>query len=171
MSKPFDLVVRGGLVVTPRSRAPLDVYVREGQIVSLESREQRHAASRVINAEGLLVLPGMVDTHVHLMDPGDDSREDFPSGSAAAACNGVTTIIEHTHGWPVTTVSRLAEKRDYLRGRSYVDFGLAAHVWPDHLAELAPLWRAGVAFFKIFTCETHGVPAIMPTLCLKCSAP
>jgi allantoinase len=166
MSKPFDLVVRGGLVVTPRGRAPLDVYVREGQVMTLESRDQRHLASRVIEAEDLLVLPGMVDTHVHLMDPGDESREDFPSGSAAAACNGVTTIIEHTHAWPVSTVSRLAEKRDYLQGRSYIDYGLAAHVWPDHLAELASLWRAGVTFFKIFTCATHGVPATHADLML-----
>ena len=58
MSKPFDLVVRGGLVITPRGRAPLDVYVRERQVVTLESRDHRHAASRVIDAEDLLVLPG-----------------------------------------------------------------------------------------------------------------
>jgi dihydroorotase (multifunctional complex type) len=106
----------------------------------------------------------MVDTHVHLMEPGDESREDFPSGTAAAASNGVTTIIEHTHGWPVISAARLAEKREALRGRSYVDFGLAAHVWPDRLAEIPILWRAGVAFFKIFTCETHGVPAIRADL-------
>lgn len=167
MSDSFDLVVRGGLVVTARGRAPLDVYVREGQVVTLESRHQKHRATRVIDAEGLLVLPGMVDTHVHLMDPGDQSREDFPSGTAAAACNGVTTIIEHTHGWPVTTVGRLTEKREYLCGRSYVDFGLAAHVWPDHLPDLRTLWRAGAAFFKIFTCETHGVPAIHADLMLE----
>jgi dihydroorotase-like cyclic amidohydrolase len=109
----------------------------------------------------------MVDTHVHLMDPGDDSREDFPSGSAAAARNGVTTIVEHTHSWPITTVDRLAEKREYLHGRSYIDFGLAAHVWPDRLPELPALWRAGITFFKIFTCETHGVPAIHADLMLE----
>ena len=61
----------------------------------------------------------------------------------------------------------MLRKRDYLRGRSYVDYGLAAHVWPDHLAELASLWRAGVTFFKIFTCETHGVPAIHADLMLE----
>lgn len=164
MTDPFDLAVRGGLVVTPGSRAPLDIYVRGGQVAALEPRHERHGAARVIDADGLLVLPGMVDTHVHLMDPGDESREDFPSGTAAAACNGVTTIVEHTHSWPVTTVSRLAEKRAHLRGRSYTDFGLAAHVWPDRLPELPALWRAGVTFFKVFTCETHGVPAIRADL-------
>lgn len=164
MSNAFDLAVRGGLVVTSRGRAPLDIYVRDGQIAALESRSRRHQAASDIDAQGLLVLPGMVDTHVHLMEPGDESREDFPSGTAAAAINGVTTIVEHTHGWPVTSATRLAQKRDALRGRSYVDFGLAAHVWPDRLAELPALWRAGVTFFKIFTCETHGVPAIRADL-------
>jgi len=167
MSDAFDLVVRGGLVITPRGRAPLDIYVCEGKVMTLEPRHRRHKASQVIDAEGLLVLPGMVDTHVHLMDPGDDSREDFPSGSAAAACNGVTTIVEHTHSWPITTVDRLAEKREYLHGRSYIDFGLAAHVWPDRLPELPALWRAGITFFKIFTCQTHGVPAIHADLMLE----
>ncbi|PZS39579.1 MAG: hypothetical protein DLM62_07520 [Pseudonocardiales bacterium] len=164
MSNAFDLAVRGGLVVTPKGRAPLDIYARDGKIAALESRSRRHQAAREIDAQGLLVLPGMVDTHVHLMEPGDASREDFPSGTAAAASSGVTTIVEHTHGWPVTSTARLTEKREALRGRSYVDFGLAAHVWPDRLAELPALWRAGITFFKIFTCETHGVPAIRADL-------
>jgi allantoinase len=164
MSSSFDLAVRGGLVVTSKGRSPLDIYVRDGRVAALEAQGRRHQAASGIDAHGLLVLPGMVDTHVHLMEPGDESREDFPSGTAAAASNGVTTIVEHTHGWPVISVTRLAEKREALRGRSYVDFGLAAHVWPDQLAELPGLWRAGVTFFKIFTCETHGVPAIRADL-------
>jgi allantoinase len=164
MSNAFDLAIRGGLVVTSKGRSPLDIYVRDGRVAALEAPGRRHQAASDIDAHGLLVLPGMVDTHVHLMEPGDESREDFPSGTAAAASNGVTTIVEHTHSWPVTSVTRLAEKREALRGRSYVDFGLAAHVWPDQLAELPALWRAGVTFFKIFTCETHGVPAIRADL-------
>jgi dihydroorotase (multifunctional complex type) len=107
----------------------------------------------------MYVLPGMVDTHVHLMDPGDTSREDFPTGSAAAVASGVTTIVEHTHSWPVTTVARMREKRAHVDGRSHADYGLAAHVWTDNSGELPALWSEGVAYFKIFTCETHGVPA------------
>ena len=63
----------------------------------------------------------MVDTHVHLMEPGDPTRENFLAGSSAAAASGVTTVVEHTHSWPVTTVRRLAEKRAVLSGRSHVD--------------------------------------------------
>ncbi|HZO96978.1 MAG TPA: dihydroorotase family protein [Gaiellaceae bacterium] len=154
----FDLAVRDGLVVGPSGRRRATVYVRGGR-VALVSHEHLPAA-REVDASDLLVLPGMVDTHVHFMDPGDPEREDFPSGTAAAACAGVTTVIEHTHARPVRTAAELAEKREHLAGRSLVDFGLAAHAWPEHLGELEGLWRAGAAYVKAFTCSTHGVPGL-----------
>ncbi len=163
----FDLAVRGGTVVTARGRARLDVYAAGGRIAALRAAGAPGLDARqVVDASGHYVLPGMVDSHVHLMDPGDAAREDFPTGSGAAALQGVTTIVEHTHGWPVTTVERLREKVAHLEGRSYVDYGLAAHLWPEHLDQLAPLWAAGVTFFKIFTCDTHGIPALGADLLL-----
>ncbi len=164
-TSPFDLAVRGGTVVSSHGRAPLDVYVREKRVAALcPAAAPGLPALHVVDATGLLVLPGMVDTHVHLMDPGDTGREDFPSGTAAAVLQGVTTIVEHTHAWPVTTPARLAEKLAHVDGRSHVDYGLAAHVWPERVGDLEALWRAGVTFFKIFTCTTHGVPALRPDL-------
>ncbi|MGH9102290.1 MAG: dihydroorotase [Acidimicrobiales bacterium] len=162
MSAGADLAVRGGTVVTSRGRSRVDVYMQGGTITALASPSRPQPARAELDATGLLVLPGMVDTHVHLMEPGDGSREDFPSGTAAALHQGVTTIVEHTHGWPVTSADRLSEKLAHVRGRSHVDYGLAAHVWPDRLDQLAPMWSGGVSFFKIFTCETHGVPALGP---------
>ena len=148
----------GGMVVSPSGRTITNLYIRGGTVAFVD--DAVHEAIETIDAVGFLVLPGMVDTHVHLMDPGDSTREDFPSGSAAAAASGVTTIIEHTHGWPLRSVEDLDEKVAHLTGRSKVDFGLAAHVWADRVSEMLSLWEAGVAFFKIFTCTTHGVPAI-----------
>ncbi len=103
---------------------------------------------------------GWLTAHVHLMDPGPTEREDFPTGTRAAAARGVTTIIEHTHAHPIRSVADLADKVVYLDGRSNVDFALAAHTWPDLIGDLPDLWAAGVAFFKMFTCTTHGVPAL-----------
>lgn len=160
MSERFDLAVKGGTIVGPKGRAQLDVYIRGGRIAALAPASEGLPAARELDAAGQLVLPGGVDTHVHFMDPGDPSREDFMTGSAAAAARGVTTVVEHTHGWPVNTAARLAEKIEHLEGRSHVDYGLAAHVWPEHIDELAGIWRGGATFFKAFTCETHGVPAI-----------
>ena len=151
-----DLTIEGGTVVTPRGRARLNVHVREGRVVALSPERAR--AAETVDAGGLYVLPGMVDTHVHLMDPGATEREDFPSGTAAAAASGVTTILEHTHAHPVRTVEDLRAKREHLRGRALVDYGLAAHAWPGYEEQVGPLWQAGVAFFKLFTCTTHGVP-------------
>jgi dihydroorotase (multifunctional complex type) len=118
------------------------------------------ASGIVVDASGLIVLPGMVDTHVHLMDPGPTEREDFPHGTRAAAARGVTTIVEHTHARPVRTSEDLAEKIGHLRGRSNVDFGLAAHLWPEDIPGMGAIWEAGISFFKIFTCTTHGVPGL-----------
>jgi len=119
---------------------------------------ERQLARESVDASGLLVMPGMVDAHVHFMDPGDPSREDFPTGTAGAACAGVTSVVEHTHAAPVISAEDLVEKREYLRTRSRVDFALAAHAWPDRIDEVAGVWRAGASYIKAFTCTTHGVP-------------
>lgn len=153
----FDLIVKGGLLVTPDGRHIADLGISEGRFVAVG---ELPVSGTVVDASGLIVLPGMVDTHVHLMDPGPTEREDFPTGTAAAAARGVTTIVEHTHAWPVRSVESLAEKRHHLEGRANVDYALAAHLWPEDVNGMAALWRAGVTFFKIFTCTTHGVPAV-----------
>ena len=152
----LDLLIRGGTVLTPEGRRRLDVGVAGDRIVHLGSDSP--SSRRTVDAQGLLVLPGGIDTHVHLMDPGSTEREDFPTGTAAAAVAGVTTVVEHSHGSPVRTPDDLADKRRYLEGRSRVDYGLAAHAWPGQAGEVERLWDAGVTFFKVFTCTTHGVP-------------
>jgi dihydroorotase (multifunctional complex type) len=152
----FDLGIENGEVVRGSGRRRLNLYVTQGRISAIS--DERRPARRTRDADGLLVLPGMVDTHVHLMDPADTSREDFPTGTLAAANAGVTTIVEHTHAAPVREPAELQEKLAYLAGRSRVDYGLAAHAWPDRIDVVGSLWRRGVAFFKAFTCTTHGLP-------------
>lgn len=149
----------GGDVVTPAGIIRGSLTAEDGRITGIGDVPPR---GEVIDATGLILMPGGVDTHVHLMDPGPTEREDFPHGTRAAAARGVTTIVEHTHAHPIREVPDLHEKRMHLRGRSNVDFGLAAHVWPDRVSHIPELWAAGVAFFKIFTCTTHGVPGIDP---------
>lgn len=153
-----DLTVKGATIVTPAGSQRADIATRDGSIVAVQP--DLEAVGSVVDGSGLLVLPGMVDTHVHLMDPGPTEREDFPTGTAAAAARGVTTVVEHTHAHPIREPADLTDKLRYLRDRSYVDFGLAAHVWPDRIDRLEALWAGGITFFKIFTCTTHGVPGI-----------
>lgn len=151
-----DLLIAGGTVVSPDGRRPANLAVTAGRITYVGPDQP--SAGETVDAAGLLVMPGGVDTHVHLMDPGSTEREDFPTGTGAAAASGVTTIIEHSHGQPVRTVDDLRDKVRYLRDRSNVDFGLAAHAWPGSSDNVEDLWAAGVSFFKVFTCTTHGVP-------------
>jgi dihydroorotase (multifunctional complex type) len=155
-----DLGIEGGEVVTPQGRARLNVYVAAGRVTAVSAG--RLPAAEAVDVSGMLVMPGMIDAHVHLMDPADTSREDFPSGTAAAARAGVTTVIEHTHAMPVISPQDLQDKCAHLRSRSRVDFALGAHAWPDTAQDLAAIWAAGVAFLKAFTCTTHGVPGHNP---------
>lgn len=156
----FDLGLEGGTVVTAGGRTPANVYVTDGRVAAVT--ESREPARERVDAGGLLVMPGMVDAHVHFMDPSATDREDFVTGSAAAAGAGVTTVVEHTHSGPVRTAAELRDKAAYLAGRSQVDFALGAHAWPGRAGEVASLWRAGAAFVKAFTCTTHGVPGHSP---------
>lgn len=151
-----DLGIEGGTVVTGGGSRPANVYVSGGRVAEVTA-EMRPAAER-FDAAGLLVMPGMVDAHVHFMDPADLEREDFPSGSAAALRSGVTTVIEHTHAAPIRTAADLVAKVSYLAGRARSDFALGAHAWPGEAAAAAEAWQAGAAFLKAFTCTTHGVP-------------
>lgn len=157
----YELAIENVTVVSPQGRRLAHLYVQDGRIAAMAvtTAEQQQAARRV-DATGLLALPGAVDGHVHFMDPTEPDREDFISGTSAAAAGGVTTVIEHTHSAPVRDAAELRAKAARLRGRALIDFGLAAHVWPDRLASLEEVWRAGATFVKIFTCTTHGVPGL-----------
>jgi dihydroorotase (multifunctional complex type) len=157
----FDCEITNATIVDPRGRYR-GTIVTSGQKVAGILEEPSGSAARTIDAEGLVALPGMVDQHVHFMDPGDNAREDFIRGSSAAAVGGVTTVVEHTHSNPVLTAEELREKREYLKDRSVIDFGLMAHVFPDTIKHVPDLWEDGVAIFKAFTCTTHGVPGLLP---------
>lgn len=156
---PRALTFKGGTLVSAMGQTRADLVAVDGKVSAVGDVTP---VGKVMDVSGLLLLPGMVDTHVHLMDPGSTEREDFPTGTRAAAARGVTTIVEHTHSRPVKSSTDLTEKRDYLEGRSNVDYGLAAHVWPDTVDEIPELVGAGITFVKMFTCDTHGVPGLAP---------
>lgn len=151
----MDVGIIGGTVVTPTAMFRKNVYVTRGAIAALTSK--RLPAREVIDASGLYVLPGIVDSHVHFMDPGATSREDFMTGSAAAAVGGATTVIEHTHASPVIDRPSFREKAAYLKHRSVVDFGLAAHALHNRIHLAREAWNAGALYLKVFTCTTHGI--------------
>ena len=156
-----DLAITNGLLVDSRSIYPGVIYIREGKIAgitrSLESRPQE-----VIDARGLYVLPGAIDGHVHMMDPGYTDREDFTTGTRAAARGGVTTVIDHHRTEPqVFGAKELEAKKEYLKTRSIVDFGLLGGLSLTNLGKLRGMWEAGALGFKGFTCQLHEADALL----------
>jgi allantoinase len=156
----FDCEITNATIVDPRGRYRGTIAISGEKIAGILAEPSGNAA-RTIDVDGLFALPGMVDQHVHFMDPGDTTREDFIHGSSAAAVGGVTTVIEHTHSNPVLTPDDFQEKVAHLRDRSVIDYGLMAHVFPDTIKHVPALWEAGVAMFKAFTCTTHGIPGLL----------
>ncbi len=145
----YELVIRGGKIFHRRRFVELDIGINDGRIERI-GRDIGHA-TEIYNAAGMLVLPGIIDGHVHFRDPGETSKEDFTSGSRAAAAGGVTTIIDMPNNIvPITTPKLFAEKIEIARAKSVVNFALYAAV-PDDLSLLDPLQQAGaIAFGELF---------------------
>jgi allantoinase len=151
-----DVVVTGGIVVSHDGRRRHDVAVRNGQIVAVGENLASERA-QTINASGLLVLPGLVDVHVHLREPGMTDKEDFASGTRAAAAGGVTTIVDMPNtSPPVATAQRFADKLDLVKGKAYVDFGLYGMLDHDNADEIAAMAELGAMGFKLFMGQTTG---------------
>jgi dihydroorotase len=150
LSAGFDLLLRGGRIVEGGGLVARTVAVQSGRIKAILAPNASASASKVIDVEGCIVLPGLVDAHVHFRDPGLTHKEDFESGSRAAAVGGVTTVMVMPTDQPFTqTPEQFAEKRALAEGRSYVDFALQALLGPD-FANVPALAAQGAASFEIF---------------------
>jgi allantoinase len=155
-----DLAIVNGLLVDSHQMYPGVITVRQGKIVGInQSLEQEPL--EVLDAKGLYILPGAVDGHVHMMDPGYPDREDFITGTRAAARGGVTTVIDHHRTVPpVFEKDGFLEKKNYLGKRSVVDFGLLGGLNLTNVSKLKGMWEAGALGFKGFTCELHEADAL-----------
>ncbi|MBI3966040.1 MAG: dihydroorotase family protein [Chloroflexi bacterium] len=123
----FDFILRGGAVVTSAGAGPADIGIAGGRIAALARPGELTEGHRVSDVTGALVLPGLVDAHVHLRDPGFTHKEDFRSGTMAAAAGGVTTVlaIPNTDP-PITTPAALDLVLDAARTKAVVDYGFFA---------------------------------------------
>lgn len=163
----IDLVVRDAIIVSPSARIRGDLLVSGGRVAGVVAAGAGEGAE-VVDGSGLYLLPGAVDPHVHLQDPGLTHQEDFTTGTGAAAVGGVTTVVEHHRSLPfVLTADILRDKATYLADRGLIDYALFGGVEPDNIDQLRPMWEAGAAAFKIFTCKVHGVSPIYPAKMLE----
>jgi dihydroorotase len=153
----FDLVIHGGRVVTPGGVLDIDIGVREGRIAALGQLGSGHGAEE-IDAGGLFVLPGIIDTQVHFREPGLVHKEDLESGTRAAVLGGVTSIFEMPNTSPLTlTEADIAEKFARAKGRAWCDHSFFIGGSADNVDELARLERLpGVAGVKVFMGSSTG---------------
>jgi dihydroorotase (multifunctional complex type) len=150
-----DLTVRSRRIHTPEGWRDGAVVIAAGRVVSVCGPDEVPAAGRRIDATDLVVLPGLVDTHVHLRDPGFTDKEDATTGTSAAAAGGVTTVLDMPNVDPPTTdAARLTAHLANLAAKAVVDFGHnAAATVPEHIAGLA---AAGATAFKVFMMRDVG---------------
>jgi len=147
-----SLIIRGERVVLPDGTRPASIHVTGGRIVDVGAYEDGPAGVDEITARDLVVLPGLVDTHVHINEPGRTDWEGFAHATRAAAAGGVTTLVDMPlNSIPsTTTVDGLEAKRRAARDQCHVDVGFWGGVVPGNAGHLEPLARAGVRGFKCF---------------------
>ncbi len=153
MTTTFDLVLTGRRVHTASGFAPREVGVRDGVVAAVEPLGSGLRGERVLElAEDEVLLPGLVDTHVHVNEPGRTEWEGFDSATRAAARGGVTTIIDMPLNSipPTVDVAALAAKVAANEGKRHVDVGFWGGAVPGNLSDLEPLHDAGVQGFKAF---------------------
>lgn len=147
----FDLLIRGGTVVGCNGAEPQDIGVVAGRIAAVAAPGQLPAAAAEWDATGLHVLPGVIDTHVHLRDPGLLEREDFHTGTCAAAAGGITTLLEMPIALPPTCSAELIRERvATVAPKAVVDFALYGGASADNLGEIEAMAAAGAVAFKTF---------------------
>lgn len=153
----FDRVIVGGRLVTPDREETADIGILHGMIAAIGDLSRSDAADRV-DASGLTVLPGIIDTQVHFREPGLEHKEDLESGTRAAVAGGVTAILEMPNTQPATTTREaLEDKLRRAQGRAWCDYGFFVGAATDNVDALPELeGLPGTPGVKIFMGSSTG---------------
>jgi len=157
MTQTFDLIIQNGTLMTPGGRVQTDVGVRAGKIVAIENLSAADAAE-IIDARGLHVLPGAIDTQVHFREPGGEHKEDLESGTRAAVMGGITGVFEMPNTSPLTTTAQaLADKITRAHGRAWCNHAFYMGGTAENAPEMAELEKVpGCCGVKVFMGSSTG---------------
>ncbi|ULR54462.1 allantoinase AllB [Streptomyces deccanensis] len=148
-----ELVLRSTRVITPDGSRPAAVAVTDGRITAvLPYDAELPSGARLEDLGDDVLLPGLVDTHVHVNDPGRTHWEGFWTATRAAAAGGITTLVDMPLNSlpPTTTVDHLRIKREVAADKAHIDVGFWGGALPDNVKDLRPLHDSGVFGFKAF---------------------
>ena len=149
-----DIVISGGHVVSADAVFPADVAIAGEKVIAVGTNL---SGRKVIDAAGKYIMPGAIDSHVHFRTPGYDYKEDWETGTGAAARGGVTTVMEMPNTNPPTgTLQALKIKQDIAARQAYVDYGIYGLLDEKNIGQLEALIDAGVSSFKCFMGNTFG---------------
>ena len=152
-----DLVIHNGHIVHPDGIVDASLAIKDGRILVIGVPESMPAATETMDAAGLHILPGAIDVHVHFRDPGYTHKEDWASGTAAAAFGGVTTVFDMPNTVPATaTAEILAAKHAIASSRARVDYGLYGFLGESSIGQVPEMVAGGVIGFKLYMGETFG---------------
>lgn len=156
-SQTHDLVIRARRVILPEGARPACVVVDGQSITDIKDYDAAvEAAEEIALPDDQVLMPGLVDSHVHVNEPGRTQWEGYETATRAALAGGITTIIDMplNSSPPTTTVVALDDKLAATEGKLSVDVGFWGGAVPGNLQELAPLWERGVYGFKCFTAHS-----------------
>lgn len=153
----YDLIISGGTVVNHAGRAETDIGIRAGRFAAIGDLRNAKTAAR-FDARGLTILPGVIDTQVHMREPGVEHKEDLATGTAGAALGGITGVFEMPNTKPsTTTAAALADKLQRCVGRAWVDHAFYMGGCAENADQLGELERVpGCSGVKVFMGSSTG---------------
>ena len=165
-----DLVIKNGKVVSPDAVIEASIAIKDGRVLAIGADSAMPPAKEIFDAAGMHILPGAIDDHVHFRDPGYPHKEDWQSGTAAAAFGGVTPVFDMPNTIPPTgTADILAAKHEIAAAKAHIDFGLYGLLGDDTIANVPALVAGGVIGFKLYMGNTFGkIPSPDTGATLEC---
>jgi dihydroorotase len=152
-----DILIKNTRIYYNNSLQPAEIIIKGSKIIKIGKDLRVSSYDMIIDADGALTLPAGIDAHVHFREPGMTKKENWYTGSCAAAAGGITTVIDQPNTLPPTTDRRSFEQKLKLaREKSIIDFGINGGV-TGNINNLEKLWKSGVtAFGEIFMAESTG---------------
>lgn len=159
-SEFVDLMIADGTVVDIFGEFPgTSIAIADGRIAAMGTRGAMPPARQVIEANGHYILPGVIDAHVHLREPGLGYKEGYFNGTGSAALGGVTCIFDMPNSEPpINNLERFQEKLDHAKGRAWVDYAFYGLLGPGDAGQAGPLADAGAIGMKAFLGQSESGP-------------
>lgn len=157
----YELCIKNGKIINPDTSFVGNIYIRDGKIAEITRIDTFLPSKTVIDAQNKYVMPGFIDPHAHLNDPGLTESEDFYTGTCSAAAGGITTVIEHPLTFPLpSNAINLKNKKEIAESKAVVDFSLMGACTPDNYKEIGEMIDFGAIAFKAFMPYSVEIPQV-----------